>query len=272
MPIVSVEVMPTTGAAEHLSFDPELGLEDVLAELDEWSPADAPCVVEAHQSLMDATILQAAARLHRLSTPVILRVRSQGVRDRVRRALPGSGGRRVTALGRGRELIVAEGDILAMPVDAVVNASNRMLRLGAGVSGAVARAARPSLQMELTRRAGRDGLLPGAGILTGPHGIAGLGGIIHVNAVSGAPDVVRRAAQAALRLAEESGYASVAIPLLGTGTGGLTVEAGLQALAEACGAWSTGEASSLSSVWVVAWSDPVYELALEAFGDLPVSR
>lgn len=268
MPVVSVEVCPQPGGEELLSFDPELTVADLLAELDDESPADEPAVLRATCALADATVLQAAGRIHRHAARVVLQVASAGVRDRVLRALPGSGGRQVIHMAGDRKVVLAEGDILSMPVDAVVNASNRMLRLGAGVSGAIGRAAKPSLQAELRRLAGAEGVAPGDGVCTGAHGIPGLQGIVHVNAVSGAPEVVRAAAARALALAEEAGFASLAIPLLGTGTGGLAVEEGLVELAAVCRGWGQGSAGSLREVGVVLWSDRVFEAALATFGAL----
>lgn len=256
-------VAPPFGCNEVLlEFSPELSLEDVLGELDEWSPADGDAVIEAFRPLSDATVLGAAARMHRLPAPVEFRVRSQQVVERVRQALPGSGGRFRERLPDGRNIVLAEGDILGVPVEAVVNASNRMLRLGAGVSGALARAARPTLQADLTRRAGTTGLPAGEGAWTGPHGIQGLRGIAHVNAVSGAPEDVSKAVRCALTLAEDAGVSSLAIPLLGTGTGGLDVSSGLRTLNRTLREWASSPPGRVQDVWLVLWSDAVFEKAV----------
>ena len=264
MPILAVEVGPES-ADEVASLNRELTLEDLQAELEDWEEEDAPLLVGARSPLADVPVLSAAAALHRGQAPVVLRVRSQAIRSRVLQALPGSGGRRTYSVQEGCRLVLAEGDIVAMPVDAVVNASNRMLRLGAGVSGAIARAARPSLQAELTSRAGADGVMPGHGVLTGPHGIAGLSGIIHVNAVSGSSEVVRSAACHAFELADKAGFRSLAIPLLGTGTGGLSIADGLDALADSIATWPSKCSGTLNEVWVSVWSDAVFEQASDAF-------
>lgn len=264
MPIIAVEVGPES-PHEVVACGPDLTFEDLEAELEDWAEGDPPLQVGAREPLADRPILAAAAALHRGPVPVVLRVRAEAVRRRVEQALPGSGGRRLLALPGGARLVLAEGDIIAMPVDAIVNASNRMLRLGAGVSGAIARAAQPSLQAELTARAGADGIPPGEGIQTGPHGIPGLTGLIHVNAVSGSAAVVASAATRALALAEEAGFRSLALPLLGTGTGGLSVDAGLAALAEALEVWAARRSGALDEVWVVVWSDAVFARAGVAF-------
>ena len=162
MPIVAVEVGPES-PHEIVACDSDLTFEDLEAELEDWVEGDPPLQVGAREPLADRPILAAAAACPRPRAGG-----APGARRAVRRrgaALPGSGGRRLWPCP-GAQLVLAEGDIV-MPVDAIVNASNRMLRLGAGVSGATARAAQPSLQAELTARAGADGIPPGAGIQTG---------------------------------------------------------------------------------------------------------
>jgi O-acetyl-ADP-ribose deacetylase (regulator of RNase III) len=274
MPVIRVDVQGTRLEDVDLAFGPDLRLEGLLGELEDWAVTDRPVLVDAYGALADATIVEAACHLHRCDAPVVLRVKSPAVQRRVLRALPGSGGRASIPVAHGRTVVVAEGSIVSMPVDALVNASNRMLQLGAGVSGAIARAARPSLQEEMTNIAGRDGLPAGHAVLTGPHGIGGIRGIIHVNAVSGDPEDVRAATAAALRAAEEAGFRSVAVPLLGTGTGGLEAEVGVAVLGEVCQAWAQRDAGVLTEVWVAVWSDEVYGLArrfLEpALSSLPV--
>jgi O-acetyl-ADP-ribose deacetylase (regulator of RNase III) len=274
MPVIRVDVQESRLEDVDLAFGPDLRLDGLIGELEDWAETDHPVLVDAYGALADATIIEAACHLHLCDAPVVLRVKSPAVQRRVLRALPGSGGRASIPVAHGRTVVVAEGSIVSMPVDALVNASNRMLRLGAGVSGAIARAARPSLQEELTNIAGLDGLPAGHAVLTGPHGIDGIRGIIHVNAVSGDPEDVRAATAAALRAAEEAGFRSVAVPLLGTGTGGLEAEVGVAVLGEVCQAWAQRDAGVLAEVWVAVWSDEVYGLArrvLEpALSSLPV--
>lgn len=117
---------------------------------------------------------------------------------------------------------VAQGDITEFAGDAIVNAANNQLILGSGVAGAIRRRGGPSIQEECDRhgpiRVG-EAALTGAGQLP-------VRKVIHAAVLGDQPatlDTVRRATQAALRLALEHRLYKLAFPLLGTGVGGLGV-------------------------------------------------
>jgi len=117
-------------------------------------------------------------------------------------------------------LEVVEGDIAAFEVDAVANAANDRLWMGAGVAGALKRAGGD----EIEREAIAKGPIPlgtavatGAGELTAKHVIHGavMGQDLQTNA-----DLVRRTTKSCLELADEIGARSLALPAFGTGVGG----------------------------------------------------
>jgi O-acetyl-ADP-ribose deacetylase len=117
-------------------------------------------------------------------------------------------------------LEVVEGDIAAVEVDAVANAANDRLWMGAGVAGALKRAGGD----EIEREAVAKGPIPlgtavatGAGELTAKHVIHGavMGQDLQTNA-----DLVRRTTKSCLELADEIGARSLALPAFGTGVGG----------------------------------------------------
>ncbi|AFV75312.1 putative phosphatase, C-terminal domain of histone macro H2A1 like protein [Thermus oshimai JL-2] len=126
---------------------------------------------------------------------------------------------------------VAEGDITGFEGEAIVNAANNWLKLGAGVAGAILRKGGPSIQEECDRigpiRVG-EAAVTGAGNLKARY-------VIHAAVLGDEPaslDTVRRATRSALEKAVALGLKTVAFPLLGTGVGGLPVEAVARVMVE----------------------------------------
>ena len=123
------------------------------------------------------------------------------------------------------KLTVTEGDLLDQPVEAIVNAWNRnvipwWLLLPQGVSGAIKRRA----GLQPFREVGRKGAIPlGEAVLTSA-GRLPFRGIIHVAGINllwrSSEFSVRRSVHSALALAAREGFASVAFPLIGAGSGG----------------------------------------------------
>lgn len=118
------------------------------------------------------------------------------------------------------QLDVVSGDIAALEVDAVANAANDHLWMGAGVAGALKRAG----GVEIEREAMARGPIPlgtavatTAGNLSARYVIHGavMGQDLRTNA-----DLVARTTHACLALADELGCRSLALPAFGTGVGG----------------------------------------------------
>ena len=140
-------------------------------------------------------------------------------------------------------LEVVEGDIAAMAVDAVANAANNHLWMGAGVAGALKRAGGEEIEEEAIAKAAaasaRRRALPGgaatnnAPIEVGDAVATGAGRlparwVIHA-AVMGqdlvtSGDAIRRATRRTLELADELGAESLALPAFGTGVGGFPLD------------------------------------------------
>jgi len=120
---------------------------------------------------------------------------------------------------------VVAGDLLDQQVEVIVNAWNRniipwWLLLPQGVSGAIKRRGGLAPFKEL----GRHGPLPlGAAVLTGAGRLPYLG-IIHVAGINmlwrASEGSVRGSVRSAMRIVEEKGFASVAFPIIGAGSGG----------------------------------------------------
>jgi O-acetyl-ADP-ribose deacetylase (regulator of RNase III) len=121
------------------------------------------------------------------------------------------------------QLEVREGDIAALDVDAVANAANDRLWMGAGVAGALKRAGGEEIEQEAMAK----GPIPlGSAVATGGCRLPARW-VIH-GAVMGQDlrtdgELVRRTTRSCLALADELGCSSVALPAFGTGVGGFSL-------------------------------------------------
>ena len=122
------------------------------------------------------------------------------------------------------ELEVVEGDITALEVDAVANAANNELWMGAGVAGAIKRAGGAEIEQEAVAQAPIDlgqAVATGAGNLRAKH-------VVHA-AVMGqdletSAELISQATRRTLEVADELGSHSLAMPAFGTGVGGFPIE------------------------------------------------
>jgi O-acetyl-ADP-ribose deacetylase len=150
------------------------------------------------------------------------------------------------------------GDISQAKVDAVVNAANNHLWMGAGVAGALKRAG----GIEIEREAVAKGPLEiGEAVVTrGGSLIAKY--VIHA-AVMGQDlqtdrSKIRKATRNSLLRAEELGIGSIAFPALGTGVGGFPPSEAADAMISECISFvQGGSASSLKTIMFVLFSDDV---------------
>lgn len=153
------------------------------------------------------------------------------------------------------QLEVRQGDIAAVEVDAVANAANDHLWMGAGVAGALKRAGGEEIEREAmakgpirvgTALATSAGRLPARYVI---HG-AVMGQDLRTSA-----DLVERTTRACLALADELGCHSLALPAFGTGVGGLSLGECAQLMV---GAVRTFEPLSLERVVFAVFGDDAY--------------
>ncbi|HEY6836456.1 MAG TPA: macro domain-containing protein [Gaiellaceae bacterium] len=121
-------------------------------------------------------------------------------------------------------LEVVEGDIASLEVDAVANAANDHLWMGAGVAGALKRAGGDEIEREAVALGPVEvgsAVATGAGRLPAKHVIHGavMGQDLRTSA-----DLVGRTTKSCLVLADELGLRSLALPAFGTGVGGFPLE------------------------------------------------
>jgi O-acetyl-ADP-ribose deacetylase (regulator of RNase III) len=122
------------------------------------------------------------------------------------------------------EIEVVDGDITELRVDAIANAANTDLRHGGGVAGAIVRAGGRSIQ-EDSDRVAPIGL--GEAVATGAGELPATW-VIHCATMHlGGPtsaEIIAKATESALRLADELGARSLALVAFGTGVGGFPLD------------------------------------------------
>jgi O-acetyl-ADP-ribose deacetylase (regulator of RNase III) len=124
--------------------------------------------------------------------------------------------------GQRIQIRVVQGSILDTDVQAIVNAANSLGIMGGGVAGVIRRAA----GLEVDEEARRQAPIPVGSAVVTSGGQTRYQAIIHAPtmpepAMRIDPENVALATRAALALADARGFASVAIPGMGTGVGGV---------------------------------------------------
>jgi O-acetyl-ADP-ribose deacetylase (regulator of RNase III) len=122
------------------------------------------------------------------------------------------------------ELEVVEADITELDVDAIANAANDHLWMGAGVAGAIKRAGGVEIEREAVAKgpiAVGDAVATGGGRLKARHVIHGavMGQDLRTNG-----ELVRRTTERCLELADALGCETLALPAFGTGVGGFPLD------------------------------------------------
>src|SRR5271169_1462860 len=121
------------------------------------------------------------------------------------------------------KIVLLQGDLTEMDVDAIVNAANNDLQLGGGVAGAIRRKGGEAIQQECDT----IGSIPigGAAITTGGKLRARF--VIHAASMQLGGETTARALRGstahALRIAAERGLRSIAFPAVGTGIAGFPI-------------------------------------------------
>jgi O-acetyl-ADP-ribose deacetylase (regulator of RNase III) len=119
---------------------------------------------------------------------------------------------------------LSQGDLTEAATDAIVNAANNDLMLGAGVAGAIRRKGGPTIQAECDRIgpiALGEAAITGGGNLRAKF-------VIHAASMSLASrtteDNLRAATRNSLLRAKERGLKSIAFPAIGTGIAGFPLD------------------------------------------------
>ncbi len=118
------------------------------------------------------------------------------------------------------KISVVKGDITESTCDAIVNAANNRLWMGAGVAGAIKRKGGREIETEAVAKGPvepGDAVATAAGRLRAEYVIhaAGMGQDLKTSA-----ELIRRSTESALKVADKLKLTSVAFPAIGTGVGG----------------------------------------------------
>lgn len=121
-------------------------------------------------------------------------------------------------------VVIIKGDLVDQEVDAIVNAANNDLVLGAGVAGAIRRRGGPSIQDECTAHGPvlvGDAAITGAGSLRARY-------VIHAASMSlggrTTTTALRSSMDETFRLARAHSVTTIAVPAVGTGIAGFPLD------------------------------------------------
>ncbi|HVB33490.1 MAG TPA: macro domain-containing protein [Patescibacteria group bacterium] len=162
-------------------------------------------------------------------------------------------------MGATDKIQLVQGDITEMAIDAIVNAANNDLLLGAGVAGAIRRKGGDEIQQECAR----IGTIPlGTAAITG-GGRLKARWVIHAASMelggSTTAATLRGSTAHSLRLARQKGVKTIAFPAIGAGIGGFPPRQ--------CAEIMLGEAAeglrqpgAPETVYFVLYDRPTYEV------------
>jgi O-acetyl-ADP-ribose deacetylase (regulator of RNase III) len=163
---------------------------------------------------------------------------------------------------------IAVGDLAAERTDAVVNAANNQLWMGAGVAGALK--ARGGAQVESDAMA-QGPVEPGECVVTTFGRIPVPRFVIHAVVVRQdlrtSRGFIEKAVLSALRTAEGLGISSLSVPAIGTGVGGFPLDECARVMIGAVREHATA-ASRLRLVRLVLFGLPAYRTFVEVAGEL----
>lgn len=170
-------------------------------------------------------------------------------------------------LVKGKKIVLQQGDLTELEVDAIVNAANAQLILGGGVAGAIRVKGGPSIQEECNRIGGTsvgEAVITGGGALKARHVIHAVGPRY---GEGDEDEKLRRATWNSLLRATENGLKSVAFPAVSTGIFGFPKDRCAEIMLKAAARFLREEETSLETVIFCLWSGEdlrVFEAALDA--------
>lgn len=170
------------------------------------------------------------------------------------------------------EVSIERGDITDREVDAIVNAANSHLWMGAGVAGAIKRKGGVIIEEEAIRQGPievGEAVITTAGNLPATHVIhaAAMGQDLRTDAQK-----IAQATRSSLLLAEKHKLASIAFPALGTGVGGFPPSEAAEAMLGAVLSHLQTEGTSLRRIVFVLYQEEAWRPFTEVLRRLHGTR
>ena len=165
-------------------------------------------------------------------------------------------------------ILLIQGDITELKVDAIVNAANSYLKHGGGVAGAIVRKGGRIIQEESDRYVREHGTVPTGSVAVTTAGKLKAKYIIHaVGPIYGdenGDEKLASAIRSSLEKAEELGLESIALPAISTGIYGYPYDRCASIMFNEIMKFSK-RASSLKKVIVCLYGDEAYDVFEKIF-------
>ena len=162
------------------------------------------------------------------------------------------------------EIHIEQGDLTSYRVDAIVNAANNDLILGGGLAGAIARNGGPQIQAECDRH---------GPVAVGQAAITGAGNlparfVIHQASMQlggrTTAQSLRESSRAVLKLAQEKGVRTLAMPATGTGIAGFDLRQCAEIMLAEMLEHARGK-TSITDVYFVLYDHEAYQTFLDVY-------
>ena len=166
------------------------------------------------------------------------------------------------------KVILQQGDITDAGVDAVVNAANTRLQLGAGVAGAIRRKGGPTIQQEcdlIGPVSLGEAAITGGGQLKARYVIHAAS--MHLGGLTNAGSL-RDATINSLRRAVDKKLTSIAFPAIGTGVAGFPLNRCAQVMLEEVKKHLSGP-TTLERICFVLFDLPALQVFQHTFATMP---
>jgi O-acetyl-ADP-ribose deacetylase len=171
---------------------------------------------------------------------------------------------KMSAAGR---IEILQGDLTEMDVDAIVNAANNDLQLGGGVAGAIRRKGGARIQAECDE----IGTIPVGGAAITSGGSLKARHVIHAASMQlggrTSAQALRGSTAHALRIAEQQGLKTIALPAVGTGIAGFPLRECADIMLREAVRHLAG-ATSIEKVYFVLFDSAALAVFQQAFREL----